>query len=161
MSSDAPADDAVEALMAASRVITAAVAHSLATLDTAVTMPQLRVLVMITGRGPLNLAAVAEGLGVNPSNASRTCDRLVGAGLLDRREDHLDRRNVVLTLTRAGMQLVNAVMRERREVLEQVVQRMAAADRATLAAGLAAFTGAAAEVGDGRHDEAHLLRWLA
>lgn len=158
---DAP-DGAVEALMEASRVITAAVAHSLATLETSITVPQLRVLVMVTGRGPLNLSAVAEGLGVSPSNASRTCDRLVTSGLLDRREADDDRRNVVLTLTPAGVRLVEAVMGQRRAVLEEVVCRMSSADRSRLGAALTAFTRAASGVTGADHpDEGHLLRWLA
>src|ERR671936_844167 len=44
----------VDALMLASRVVTAAVAHSLASIDAPITVPQLRVLVMIDGRGPLS-----------------------------------------------------------------------------------------------------------
>ena len=41
--------------------------------DNVVTVPQFRGFVMLHTRGPLNLAAVAAGLDVNPSNASRTC----------------------------------------------------------------------------------------
>jgi DNA-binding MarR family transcriptional regulator len=52
---------------------------------------------------------VAGALDVNPSNASRTCDRLMKAGLLDRRESPDDRRNVTLTLTEAGTWLVDKV----------------------------------------------------
>jgi len=48
---------------------------------------------MIASRGPLNLRSVADGLGVHPSNTTRTCDRLVATGLLTRRDDPADRRN--------------------------------------------------------------------
>ena len=53
-------------------------------MDTTVSVPQMRVLVLLWTGEPLNLSAVAEGLGVNASNASRTCDRLVAAGLVER-----------------------------------------------------------------------------
>jgi DNA-binding MarR family transcriptional regulator len=154
----------VEELMRASKVVSAAIAHSLAVADATVTLPQLRVLVMIQDRGPLNMAAVAEGLGVNPSNASRTCDRLVRGGLLDRREDADDRRNVALTLTPEGERMVGAMLRQRQAIFAQVVERMDADERASLATGLAAFSDAAGELsaeGVGLSDgDGHLLRWL-
>ena len=49
-----------------------------------VTLTQFRALVIIASRGPLHLAALADAMGVHPSNATRACDRLVAAGLLDR-----------------------------------------------------------------------------
>src|SRR4051794_27615112 len=157
-------DLAVESFMAATKVITAAVAHSLAAVDADVSMPQLRVLVMISSRGPMNLSSVAEGLGVNASNASRTCDRLVGLGLLGRREDERDRRHLVLSMTRSGEQLVDKVIRHRRAVFHQVVSGMPADDQAKLATALASFVDAAArlsETGEVDDGEGHLLRWLA
>lgn len=150
--------------MAATKVITAAVAHSLAAVDAQVTLPQLRVLVMIGGNGPMNLSSVAEGLGVNASNASRTCDQLVGLGLLDRREDERDRRHLVLSMTPAGEDLLETVMRHRRSVLQQVLAGMPAEDRNKLTAALTCFVDAAArlsETGEVDDGEGHLLRWLA
>jgi DNA-binding MarR family transcriptional regulator len=157
-------DHGVDALMAATKIITAAVAHSLAAVDAQVSMPQLRVLVMIGAHGPMNLSSVAEGLGVNASNASRTCDQLVGLQLLDRREDERDRRHLVLSMTSAGEQLLDSVMRHRRSVLQQVVGGMPADDRQNLSAALTCFVEAAArlsETGEIDDGEGHLLRWLA
>ena len=98
--------------MRASKVMAAAVAYSLEVADPKVTLSQLRVLVMVHDGGPLNMSAVAQRLGVNPSNASRTCDRLVRGGLLDRRDAEDDRRNVSLTLTPSGRRLVAAMLRQ-------------------------------------------------
>src|SRR5689334_23908448 len=86
--------DDVEATMLAARALVGISAQSLADVDDVVTPPQLRVLVMIASRGPSNLGAVARSLGVHPSNATRACDRLVTAELLDRRDDPADRRNL-------------------------------------------------------------------
>lgn len=158
-----PDSPVVEALMEATRVITAAVAHSLAAVDSQVSLPQLRVMVMVRTRGPLNLSAVADGLGVNPSNASRTCDRLVQAGLLDRREAQGDRRHLALTLTAAGDELVDTVLRHRRHVLAQVVDHMDEAHRGTLQTALTSFTAAAreaAELGHLADGDGELLRWV-
>src|SRR4051794_35125418 len=88
---DGWADD-VEATMLAARALVGISAKSLAQVDDVVTPPQLRVLVMIASRGPLNLGAVARGLGVHPSNATRACDRLVAAGLGGRRRAPRHRR---------------------------------------------------------------------
>jgi DNA-binding MarR family transcriptional regulator len=89
----------VEAVMAAARALVGISAASIADVDKIVTVPQLRVLMMIATRGPMNLGSVADGLGVSAPNASRICDRLLRAGLLNRREDPADRRSVALSLT--------------------------------------------------------------
>jgi DNA-binding MarR family transcriptional regulator len=150
--------------MQTSKVVSAAIAHSLAVTDAKVTLPQLRVLVMVHDRVTMNMSAVAEALGVNPSNASRTCDRLVHAGLLDRRDDPEDRRNVALTLTRAGNRLVESMLGQRQSIFAQVVDRMNPRQRSQLLGGLTALNAIAHELstdgvglGDG---EGHLLRWL-
>ncbi|MFZ2174110.1 MAG: MarR family transcriptional regulator, partial [Rhodococcus sp. (in: high G+C Gram-positive bacteria)] len=100
-------------------------------------------------RGPLNLGAVAEALRVNPSNASRAVDRLIKAGLLDRRDAPEDRRNLNLTLTDAGQELVNRVSTHRREAISGVLERMTPEDRDSLASALRRFAAAAGEPIDG------------
>jgi DNA-binding MarR family transcriptional regulator len=139
------AADQVDALMRAARVLVGVTARSFAAVEDRVTLPQLRVLVMVSSRGPLNLASVADGLGVHPSNASRACDRLVSAGLLDRADDPADRRNLVLDLTDAGRRLVDGVDRHRRSAIEAVLGRMPADERAALVPALRAFADAADE----------------
>jgi len=73
--------------MVAARVLVAVSAQSVARVEGQVTLPQLRVLVMIASRGTQNVTSVAQGLGVHASNATRTCDKLVEAVLIHRRED--------------------------------------------------------------------------
>lgn len=114
-------------MLRASRALVGIAAASLAGIDEVVAVPQLRVLVMVCTRGPLNLAAVAADLAVNPSNASRTCDRLLHAGLLDRRESPIDRRHITLTLTPGGRRLVEKVTKRRRTAIERVLRTMTAA----------------------------------
>lgn len=134
----------VEAVVAGTRVVGALIAESLATVEPAVTMPQLRVLVLAAS-APQSATAVAQELGVHPSNATRTCDRLVAAGLLLRRPAEDDRRRVELTLTDAGRRLVDQVMEHRRARVAGIMARMTRADRAALAAALSAFADAAGE----------------
>lgn len=138
----------VDEVLRASRAIIGIVAASLAGVEEVVTVPQLRVLVMVHTRGPLNLAAVAAGLAVNPSNASRTCDRLIHAGLLDRRESAVDRRNITLTLTAAGQRLVDKVTNRRREEIERMLRTMTPGERSAVGAAMAGFASAAGEPED-------------
>jgi DNA-binding MarR family transcriptional regulator len=140
-----PSAGQVEAVLCALRALVGVAAASIVAVEDVVTVPQLRVLVMLHTRGPMNLVAVAAALEVNPSNASRTCDRLNKAGLLDRRDLPTDRRNITLTLTDTGRQLVDKVIRHRRAAIERALRKMPAAQRERLAEDLSAFAAAAGE----------------
>jgi DNA-binding MarR family transcriptional regulator len=138
----------VDATMAAARVLAGVTAESVAEVEDQVTPAQLRVLMILTTRGPSTLSAVAEALGVHPSNATRHCDRLVTAGLLDRADARNDRRKLRLTVTRAGADLIDSVVQHRRAALERVLRRMTGTDRELLATALGAFGAAAGELPD-------------
>lgn len=144
---EGPRADQVDAVLRASRALVGIAATSLATVEDVVTVPQWRVLVLIYTRGPMNLASLAAELGVNPSNASRTCDRLARGGLLDRREAETDRRNITLTMTAAGRRLVQKVTRQRRTAIEKVLRAMPRNAVDDLADTLATFAAAAGEPG--------------
>lgn len=139
-----PADQ-IEAVSRASRALVGIAASSIASVVDDVTVPQWRVLVMVDTRGPLNLAAVAAGLDVNPSNASRICDRLIKAGWLDRRESPTDRRNITLSLTADGRRLVTKVVRHRRRAITKALRGMAPRDRELVATAFDQFATAAGE----------------
>jgi DNA-binding MarR family transcriptional regulator len=130
-------------LMLASRAVAAVMVRSLESIDASVSVTQMRILVLLWTGEPLNLSAVAEGLGVNASNASRTCDRLVSAGLIDRGELTADRRQRVLTLTRKGRTFVERLMNRREQELAEIVGRMSDTDRDALMAALTPFNEAA------------------
>ncbi len=145
MPGEGPSGDQIDAVMRASRALVGIAAAAVAEVDDSVTVPQLRVLVMVDTRGPLNLAGVAAGLGVNPSNASRICERLIRAGLLDRQESPDDRRNITLRLTAAGRRLVNKVTRHRRTAITRVLRGMDPEDRELLKTALDRFATVAGE----------------
>ncbi|HJT03130.1 MAG TPA: MarR family transcriptional regulator [Pseudonocardiaceae bacterium] len=151
-----PTPEEVEAVMLATRVLVAVTAQSVASVEDQVTLPQLRVLVMIASRGPQNLASVAQALGVHPSNATRRCDRLVDAGLIHRSDDPTDRRNLVLQLTPSGWELVEQMVERRRAALENVLAKMPATLRGDLVPALLAFAEAAGEIPP---SEAWALGW--
>ncbi len=143
-----PTAEQIDAVLRASRALVGIAAGSIAEVEDVVTVPQLRVLVMIDTRGPLNLASVAQDLGVNPSNASRICDRLTRVGLLDRREAAGDRRNISLSLTDEGRQLVRRVNRHRRRAIARALRVMSDDERAAVVAALDVFAAAAGEPAD-------------
>ncbi len=118
-------DTVTEAVLAAARVLVAISIRSVAatTRDT-VTVPQLRVLVLVAGRPGVNVAAAALELGVHRSNATRVVDRLVRAGLLTREQDPRDRRRLVLELTDAGRRLIANVDDHRRAEIAAVLARV-------------------------------------
>ena len=136
---DAGLEDTVAVLMRSARLFAALTAESVARAGDTVTPPQLRVLVLADLQGPLNNTAIAAALNVHLSNASRICDRLVQAGLLDRRDSPTDRRNVQLSLTSKGSRLVRQVMRHRQAALTDILERMPPASRADLRAALDDF----------------------
>lgn len=142
----------VDAILRAADVLLRVAAKSVAEVEDVVTTPQLRVLVLIAFQGPQNLGAVARELGVHASNATRTCERLVVAGLLSRREDPLDRRFLQLDLTPEGRDLVTSVFEHRRRAIAEVIERIPAASRESMASAMAAFAEAAGGHGteDGR-----------
>ncbi|MFD1213296.1 MarR family winged helix-turn-helix transcriptional regulator [Arthrobacter sp. GCM10027362] len=146
----------VEAVMGAANVLMGVAARSVAEVEDIVSSPQLRVLVLIDSRGPQNLGGVAAELGVHPSNATRTCERLVVAGLIKRRDDPADRRYVRLELTARGKELVATVLDHRRQAIAEVISRMPAGKRRALAEAMEAF--AAAAGGDGTTDGRFTLK---
>lgn len=151
------ADEDVEAVMAAARVLVAVTAQSVAVVEDEVTLSQLRVLVMVASRTAPNLGAVATSLSVHPSNATRAVDRLVTAGLLNRSDDPSDRRNLVLELTPEGHELVRRVMGARREAIAAILDKMPPGRRRSLVPVMRAFAEAGGE--NWKDDAAWSLGW--
>ena len=136
-------DEAVDAALAAANVMMRVAARSVLEVEDLVTTPQLRVLMLIALSGPQNLGAVAAELGVHPSNATRTCEKLVQAGLILRSEDTTDRRYTLVALTPSGSHLVEHVLERRRAAMQEVFAGMSDDDRSLTAAAFERFAAAA------------------
>ena len=133
------------AFLTASRLLVAIAARSMAGAEERVTLRQFRMLVLLAGQGETNLVTLADRLAVNPSTALRMVDRLVDAGFMARRVNPASRREVLLQLTQAGKDLVDAVTARRREEISAVIAKMSARDRAGLIRALRAFATAGGE----------------
>lgn len=138
-------DAVTTAALTASRVLVAVAARSLAAAEDTVTLPQFRLLVVLSTRAAMKLAAVAEQLGVNASTALRMVERLEAAGMVDRRVNPDNRREVLITLTDAGHQVVDDVTARRRDELAKIVASMRPKQRRQLVTALSAFADAAGE----------------
>src|SRR3954452_7970146 len=141
-------DRDIDALLLASRALVGVAAHSLADLPDDVTLPQFRVLVLLSSRGALTTGDLADALGVHPSTASRLVDRLVGKRLVVRRTGAADRRTVVIELAPTGRRVVARATATRRHALEKIVGGLSHDDRDLIGKALGAFAGAAGEAAD-------------
>lgn len=121
-SSTAEHDRLVDGLSALSRALVGITARALGSLNAEVTLSQYRTLVILASSAPLRTVDLASSLGVHPSTATRTCNRLVRRALVARRHRHDDRRVAWLTLTEAGKTLVGDVMRHRTAEIRRLLK---------------------------------------
>ncbi|MBS2963361.1 MarR family transcriptional regulator [Actinocrinis puniceicyclus] len=138
-------DEVIEALLLASRAMVALAARTLADLDPEVTLPQSRALIVLASRGPQRVTDIASDLAVAPSTATRMCDRLVRKGLIRRYRTAANRREVRLSLTPNGQNLVLALADRRRAELAHYVESIPLQSYRHVTAALHAFSGAVGE----------------
>lgn len=106
---------------------------------------QLSALIVVEKDEGINLRTLAGRLRMILSSASRLCDRMVAAGLVERVPGRVDRREIALFLTPYSRQLLAELRASRLAMLGAVLDRMSPAGRAALARGLTEFAHAATE----------------
>lgn len=139
-------DVAVEGLLAVARAMVSLTARSLAQLDVSVTLPQFRALVVLAISGPRRIVDLAAEFEVQPSAATRMCDRLVRKQLVARHARPDDRRVALVELTPAGRKLVAEVMDRRRDTIADLVANITVSDAEAFSATLQALAEAAGEL---------------
>lgn len=142
---DATFEDMVETVADASRALVAMTARSLAGLSEDVTLPQYRLLVVLTTQGPQRIVDIAAALAVNPSTATRMCDRLERKSLVERQAVPDDRRVVQIIATKSAQRLMTAVMRRRRAEIRRLLAHLTERERTQVVRGFRLLTQA---VGD-------------
>ncbi|BBZ54992.1 MarR family winged helix-turn-helix transcriptional regulator [Mycolicibacterium phocaicum] len=141
-----PSVDAIaDALVTASRLLLDITARAVAVVDDTLTVPQLRVLALLSSHGPTNLTTLAAQLDVQPSTVGRMADRLVTAGLIDRHRHPSSGREMVVELTRRGRAVVDTVSARRRAEIARVVEVMPPRERLGMVRALHAFSEAGGE----------------
>ena len=86
-----------------------------------VTGPQADAITVIGQAAPLSLKELGELLIAEAGHPSRLVDRLVAAGLVERRAAGDDRRRIELSLTSKGRRLHKRILRVREEIREIAV----------------------------------------
>ena len=70
-------------------------------------MPQAKLLYLLGAAGEMHMSELVARLGVSLSTVSGLVDRVVDHGLATRREDPVDRRQVVVSLTEQGTAFID------------------------------------------------------
>jgi DNA-binding MarR family transcriptional regulator len=138
-------DEAMDAVLAASRVLVAVAARSVSAAGEDVTLPQFRTLVVLAYKGPQRTIDLAEELAVNSSTATRMIDRLVRRTLVHRTAHPEDGRANRVEITDTGRGVVATVNRHRRAELSRLLRKMQPEKRRALMEGLEALRIAAGE----------------
>ncbi|MGH3794120.1 MAG: MarR family winged helix-turn-helix transcriptional regulator [Pseudonocardiaceae bacterium] len=134
-----------DALLSAARAMMALTLRTPGALDCRVSPVQLRTLTVLDGMDTANLSELADELGISSSSTSRLCDRLVGAGLIDRRPSPQTRRKITLRLTRAGSQILSEFDQRRLDALTTALHRLPTARQSEVLAALRDFAAAILE----------------
>lgn len=138
-------DEEADAVLAACRILVTLSAQSIAAVEGIADVSQVRALVVISSRGSVSLGELAAAANLHPSKASRLCDRMVAEGLIHRADDPGNRRQLILTLTPGGEQVVRTVMQHRRAAIAPILAQLTKPRRAELVSVLQEFAAAGGE----------------
>jgi DNA-binding MarR family transcriptional regulator len=122
--------DAVAALELMTRALVGLTLQSLQVLEGEVSLPQFRLLLVLSELGRVPSSRLAAELGMTASSVTRLADRLETAGLLVRGTDPRSRSIVTLEVTAAGVGLVARVVDRRHQLLAALLGRMNPGERA-------------------------------
>jgi DNA-binding MarR family transcriptional regulator len=89
------------------------------------TMPQLKVVLLLFTGGPERMSVIASDLGVSLATATGVVDRLVQRGLVAREGDPEDRRVVLCRLSERGEELMGGLWKVSREQIRELMRVLA------------------------------------
>jgi DNA-binding MarR family transcriptional regulator len=130
-------------------------AHASDFLEVGVTMSQAKLLYVVASAGEIHMAELPARLGVSLSTVSGLVDRLVDQGLLARREDRADRRQVVVAPTDAGMAAIERFRELNVRQLRELLDNVDPAALADVERGYAVLVKAAASIAGGAGAASH------
>jgi MarR family transcriptional regulator, organic hydroperoxide resistance regulator len=116
-----------------------------------VPLAQLKSLIFIHIRGSVNVRDLALDLGVTPGNVTGIVDRLVGQGLVKRRQSSEDRRIVLLEVTDKGRKTLTEIREASHGHMKHTLEGMSLEDISALIRGVTSFIAAA------KHDQEESL----
>jgi DNA-binding MarR family transcriptional regulator len=135
----------VEAVIAGYETLMQSLADSHAPdfLEIDITMPQAKVLYLVSASGELHMSTLAQRLGVSLSTVSGLVDRVVDHGLATRREDPADRRQVLVGLTTEGSTFIDRFRELNARQMRDLLDALDDTELETLRSALAALARAA------------------
>lgn len=126
--------------------------HAPEFLDIAITMAQAKLLYLLGASGDLHMADIVTRLGVSLSTISGLVDRIVDQGLAHRRDDPVDRRQVVVGLTPAGATFIDHFRELNARQMRGLLQLLDDDDLVCVRDALAALTRAADQLTNSSRD---------
>ncbi|MGJ6122197.1 MarR family transcriptional regulator [Mycolicibacterium sp. Y3] len=100
--------------------------------DSPVSLSQLSALATVAKEGPMTPGALAIRERVRPPSMTRVIASLVDLGFVDRTAHPADRRQVLVSVSRAGTDLIEAERKASREWLQQRLDALTPEQRQTL-----------------------------
>ena len=122
--------------------------------DLDISMQQLRSLYLLRDEREASVGRLAEFFGVGLPAASLLADRLVRSGFAERRGDPVDRRRVLLSLSRTGERLVTDLREGSRTLLRRWMASLSPQDLEALSRGWRALAEVAARHGQAQENKA-------
>jgi DNA-binding MarR family transcriptional regulator len=122
--------------------------HAPEFLEIDITMPQAKLLYLLGASGDLHMSDIVARLGVSLSTVSGLVDRVVDHGLATRREDRVDRRQVVVGLTDDGREFIDRFRELNARQMRELLQRLGDEDLELVRLGLTALGRAAEHLGE-------------
>jgi DNA-binding MarR family transcriptional regulator len=100
--------------------------------DSSVTMAQMRVLMLLSTIGESRMSELAAALRISLSTLSGLVDKLVESGLVSRRSDEHDRRQVIASLTHNGTDFLEYFQEVGVNHLRGLLERLSLTDLETV-----------------------------
>ena len=85
---------------------------------------------------PVQIGEIARRLGLSQAAAGRTVDQLVQLGIVERRENPLDRRVKLVSLSPSGLEIADQHIEQKRKAIRAVTERLPVDDCERLTAAL-------------------------
>ena len=116
--------------------------------ESGLSFSQVNTLMRLHFTGQVDISNIGAELGISNAAASQLVERLVRMELVERTEDHNDRRVKWLTLTPSGHALAEKLVDIRRAWMEKFTDSLSAKQRDTISDALQVLTEAAYNIQD-------------
>jgi DNA-binding MarR family transcriptional regulator len=113
-----------------------------------ITLPQFQVLQLVYFGEAVNVRDLTRSTGLAASTVSEMVDRLVELGYVTKRQNEVDRRQIVLTCTKQGASIIRKVIRKRIKTVSAIVQEMNPGSAERLVQMLSEFVGLSRSISD-------------